>query len=102
MWCKPVFTITSRVVWGVLLGDSYRPGRARSVGLDQSFGAWGITPHVSSRRLTTAWGCSKNYIGEAGAASLVEAIKHLSSLQSLDMGCVGYGSERVWRGGGIG
>ena len=41
-------------------------------------------------------------IGDAGAASLGEAIKQHSSLQSLDVRYVWGGSERVWRGEGVG
>ena len=82
------------------MGDSYRPGRARLVETDQSLGGCGITPHVSSRLLTTSWGCSRNVIGDAGMASLGEAIKQHYSLQSLDVRYVWGGSERVWRGRG--
>ena len=64
--------------------------------------ALGITLHGSSRLLTTAWGCSDNNISDAGAASLGEAIKHLSSLQSLDVRYVGCCSESLFSGGGIG
>ena len=71
-------------------------------GPDQFLGACGIERHVSSRLLTNAWGCSQNVILAAGAASMAEVIKQLSSLQSLNMRYVGCGSERVWRGGGIG
>ena len=63
---RAVQVCTHNYVKSRILGDSYRPGRASTVGPDQSLGACGITPHGSSRLLTTAWGCSQNQIGNAG------------------------------------